>query len=34
MVDESAAAVAVMEKRLKPHSPRREDAPPAGGLEA
>jgi site-specific DNA-methyltransferase (adenine-specific) len=29
MVDESAAAVAVMEKRLAHHSPRREDLPPA-----
>jgi site-specific DNA-methyltransferase (adenine-specific) len=30
MVDESAAAVKIMEKRLKPYSPRREDAPIAG----
>jgi hypothetical protein len=27
MVDESEVAVAVMEKRLKQYSPRREDAP-------
>jgi site-specific DNA-methyltransferase (adenine-specific) len=34
MVDESAAAVKIMEKRLKPYGPRREEAPLAGASEA
>jgi site-specific DNA-methyltransferase (adenine-specific) len=34
MVDESEAAIKVMEKRLKPYSPHREDAPPSAGPEA
>ena len=33
MVDESAAAVKIMEERLKPYSPRREAAPPSGESE-
>ena len=34
MVDESAAAIKIMEKRLKQYAPRREDASPTQGLEA
>jgi site-specific DNA-methyltransferase (adenine-specific) len=34
MVDESDAAIKVMEKRLKPYSPQREDVPPSAGPEA
>ena len=34
MVDESAAAIKIMEKRLKQYAPRREDASPTEGLEA
>jgi site-specific DNA-methyltransferase (adenine-specific) len=34
MVDQSAAAVAVMEKRLKPYSPSREDAACTNGAKA
>ncbi len=34
MVDESAVAVKIMEQRLKPYSPRREDAPHSGIIEA
>jgi len=33
MVDESAAAVKIMEERLKPYSPRREAAPFSGEPE-
>jgi site-specific DNA-methyltransferase (adenine-specific) len=31
LVDQSAPAIAVMEKRLKPYRPQRENVPPAGG---
>jgi hypothetical protein len=34
MVDESAVAVKIMEKRLKPYSPRREAMPLSGEPEA
>ena len=34
MVDESEAAIKVMEKRLNPYSPQREDVPPSAGPEA
>jgi site-specific DNA-methyltransferase (adenine-specific) len=33
LVDESAAAVKIMEDRLKPYSPRREAAPLSGESE-